>query len=207
MILRMFNLRSALIAFFLVLVPVPGVRGSVSVKPVNLEQMITRADRVFEGTCEKSESKYLGSTRIPVIEYTFRVDTAIKGVSEGERIVFRQVHFQDAGQVGPPDVPEYKVGQQMLLFLKKDSQGGMTSPVGLRQGAFLVEGKGAEAKVFNLDSNRNLTACMSLARSSDYGLTPEEYKTLASGQRIRLGAFRSMVERVAQARRASPVQK
>jgi len=203
----MLNVRSVIIALLVAFVlPSVGFSG-ISVKPVNLEEMVAKADRVFHGTCERSESRHVESTRIPVIEYTFRVETAIKGVSEGERVVFRQVHWQDAGQTGAPDVPEYKVGQQMLLFLKKDSQGGFTSPVGLRQGAFLVKGKGASAAVMNLDSNRNLTAGMSLARAAENGLTPEEYRTLGRGQEIRLDAFRSMVNRIARARQSRDIQK
>ena len=203
----MLNARSVFIALFVALV-LPRVGFSaISVRPINLEEMVTKADRVFQGTCEKSESKYVESTRIPVIEYTFRVETAIKGVSEGERIVFRQVHLQEAGQTGVPDVPEYKVGQQMLLFLKKDSQGGFTSPVGLRQGAFLVKGEGASAAVMNLDLNRNLTTGMSLARAAENGLTSEEYRTLGSARKIRLDAFRSMVNRIERVRQSREVQK
>jgi hypothetical protein len=172
----------------------------VSVRPVNLEEMVVKANRVFQGTCEKSEHKYLASTRVPVIEYTFLVDSAIKGVAPGERVIFRQVHWQDARRSGSPDVPEYQVGQQVLLFLKKDSEAGLTSPVGLRQGAFLVEGKGASAVVMNLDGNRNLTVGMSQARATANGLTPEEYRILGGAGKIRLESFRSMIVRMERAR-------
>jgi len=83
----------------------------------------------------------------------------------------------------------------LVLFLKKDSRRGLTSPGGLGQGTFIVKknGRGA-AEVMNLVGNRNLGAGLSAGDES--GLTTEQLATLRSGRGIPLSSFASVVNKV-----------
>ncbi|RPJ55570.1 MAG: hypothetical protein EHM23_25800 [Acidobacteria bacterium] len=167
---------------------------AVSVKRVNLVEMTAKADRVFYGKCLSREAKDVHAS-LPIAEYKFQVKEAIKGVSDGETVVFRQVEGSAPGKPGIPGVPQYRVGQELVLFLKKDSRRGLTSPVGLGQGTFIVKknGRGA-AEVMNLVGNRNLGAGLSAGDES--GLTTEQLATLRSGRGIPLSSFASVVNKV-----------
>lgn len=131
--------------------------------PMNFDQLLANADRVFIGTCTAVNE---GTTKegIPYAEYTFTVSEALRG-SVGETVTIRQF-----GQLTPKRVddkllqnfrvqgmPTYKPGQRMLLLLRSDSQLGLTSPIGLFQGAFSVQldAEGAEVAV-NGSNNVNL---------------------------------------------------
>jgi len=167
---------------------------AVSVKSLNLVEMTAKADRVFYGKCLSRETKDVNAS-LPIVEYTFQVKGAIKGVFDGETVVFRQVDGSQPGKPGIPGVPQYRVGQELVLFLKKDSRRGLTSPVGLGQGTFIVKknGRGA-AEVMNLVGNRNLVVGLSAGEQS--GLTAEQLATLKSGRAIPLSSFASVVNKV-----------
>lgn len=133
------------------------------VLPMNFSQLAGGADRIFIGTCSSVKE---GQTAegLPFTEYTFTVLEGFKG-QVGETVTFRQV-----GQLAPrryndklaqvfrvPGMPVYRPGQKALLFLHADSRIGLTSPVGLFQGAFLLSTDlaGAEVAVNGAD-NANL---------------------------------------------------
>ncbi|RPI25830.1 MAG: hypothetical protein EHM61_13330 [Acidobacteria bacterium] len=157
-------------------------------------ELVQRADRVFHGKCLTRESRGENAS-VPIVEYTFEVKKAIKGVAEGERVVFRQVDGSEVGEPGIPGVPQYAVGQELVLFLKKESRRGLTSPVGLGQGAFVVKKNGRrEAEVVNFVRNRNLL--IGLSEADQTAIAPQEFQALKPGQPIPLSHFSSLVARV-----------
>ncbi len=53
-------------------------------------------------------------------------------------------------------MPRYTPGQEYLLFLNQDSRLGFSSPIGLIQGAFRLQGRGTSRTVVNGMRNANL---------------------------------------------------
>ncbi len=184
--------RIALTVLVLLLLSSAGL--AISVKTMNLVEMTERAEKVFHGKCLSREIVD-DSTNIPIVEYKFQVKQAIKGVTDGETLVFRQVDGSQVGKPGIPGVPQYKVGQELVLFLRKPSQRGLTSPVGLGQGTFVVHKNGrGNVEIMNLVGNRNLL--FGLPEDQPAGLTAEEAQSLRSGRAIPLNSFATVVDKV-----------
>ena len=161
---------------------------------MNLVEMVQKADKVFHGKCLSREIVD-DSTNIPIVEYKFQVKQAIKGVTDGQTLVFRQVDGSQVGKPGIPGVPQYRVGQELVLFLRKESARGLTSPVGMGQGTFMVHKNGpGRLEVMNLVGNSNLL--VGLAEDQPAGLTAQEAQALRSGHAIPLSSFASVVTKV-----------
>ena len=165
-----------------------------TVKPVNLSEMVEYADRVFYGRCVSAESKFDSEAGATVREYRFLVKESLKGVVEGEEVVIRQI--QTMGSRGPsiPGIPAYHKGQQLLLFLHADSRIGLTSPVGMSQGTFMVRKlPSGEVGFVNPQKNRNLTHQIEPQALASQVLSAEQINLLDSGEPIPLNAMREMV--------------
>lgn len=125
------------------------------VLPLDLDQIIARADRIFVGRCvdEREEFDRYG---LPVTRVTFAVMTHLKGV-EGDEITV--THFGHgapatsqalvldvlsgrsgivAGGHALRRAYDYAPGEAVVLFLYPDSAIGLTSPVGYGQGLFRI---------------------------------------------------------------------
>jgi hypothetical protein len=200
----MSNRRKQITSFLLVAFLISPFLPAVTINIMNLPDMVERAERVFHGRCTMVENTEQEVAGIPVTQYTFVVRKAIKGTQEGETVVFRQLRSE--GPRGLADVPSYSVGDELLLFLKKESRVGLTSPVGLAQGAFAVKRfPGGRIAVINSVKNRNLTAGLSLERGTSLGLTPAEYEMLGQGEAVPLETFSSVVSRLVHFKRPEDV--
>ena len=112
---------------------------------LNLVRMVTDADRIFTGTVSAVEDVTLsvpGGTTIPATSITFDVSDVVKG-SIGQTLNIRQygrIHPDpETGAIARiPGLPIFRMGEEVTLFLRSDSQLGLTSPVGLFQGAFRI---------------------------------------------------------------------
>jgi hypothetical protein len=110
------------------------------VRPVNLEEMAQRADRIFMGRCvgvRTAVDRDLGQ----VVTYaTFMTGRTVKGRAHGAVIIkLLGDQIDDGGPVrGVDGVPRFHEGEEVVLFLYGDSRRGLTSPVGLGQGKFVV---------------------------------------------------------------------
>lgn len=127
-----------------------GQAGGTIVAPLDFLALHERAGRLFHGRClERRE--IVDGVPFPCTEYTFEVIEAIKGCRDPEgnprkKVTFRHVgtrkaHVRSDGLVVPPlrlGLPEYQLGEEVVLFLTKDSRAGLCSPVGLPQGHFRV---------------------------------------------------------------------
>lgn len=136
----------------------------------NLEEMTLTADRVFVGRCVAIEptSDRIGGGNLSVTRYTFDVEQVVKGDLPA-RFTFTQL--------GHPARPALKgelsshgmavqrglvlhgaaafgVGDRLLLFLIPNYQEGrLTYPVGLDQGAFMIETDSQGQSVVRNDLN------------------------------------------------------
>lgn len=178
---------------------------ATTVRPLSLQQITTNAKTVFYGKCLKVQPIESASPGIPAVEYTFVVKQAIKGVSEGQTFVFRQVRSGGNGVAGIPGVPEYQPGQEYILFLHGKSARGLTSPVGLQQGTFkMVKTGDGKTGLMNLLNNRNLTYGLSDTAAADSGLSAQEYEMLKRQGAIPLDHFTAIVNKMMRLNNADP---
>lgn len=129
---------------------------AMTVLPVDLDQMISWADRIFMGTClsVQQDSIRIGQNTLPATVYTFEVSKPLKG-RFSRQVTFKQIGLgrekvnlflrqsSTSGKVVQvplhiPGIPEYQPGDEVLLFLTVESSVGLVSPVGLFQGAFFA---------------------------------------------------------------------
>ena len=102
------------------------------VRSLNLEDLAGRADRIFAGRCLSVRSiphPQLGA----VEQVTFEVEESIKG-QLGSRLTIRMLPSRQS-VAGPS---QFKEGERVLLFLYRDSDLGLTSPVAMGQGRFSI---------------------------------------------------------------------
>ncbi len=182
-----------------------GALMGTTVRPLSLQQITSSAKTVFYGTCLKAEPVEDTGRGLPVVEYTFQVKQAIKGVSEGQTFVFRQLRSGDDGLGGVQGVPSYRPGEQYMLFLHGKSARGQTSPVGLQQGTFkLIKTPDGKTGLVNRLNNRNLTYGLSDAVAADFGLSSQEYEMLKRQGAIPLDSFTSIVNRMMRLNNTDP---
>lgn len=131
----------------------------------NLYEMSTLSKRIFVGKCISATEIYQPDSELPAcIEYTFEVKLSIKG-NVGNTITFRQFGLKNPRKVDKgliyvgrvPGMPIYEEGKDYVLFLIEDSALGLTSPIGLFQGAFrITTDKGGVIRVVNGINNLGL---------------------------------------------------
>jgi hypothetical protein len=152
------------------------------VRPVNLEEMTQRADRIFSGQCvdvRVVEDAELGSQ---VTEVTFEVDQAVKG-PVGDTVTIK-LHGGPAGGSGDDVVgqPRFEPGEEVILFLYGESSSGFTAPVGLGQGKFtVVEDKQGRRLALNEFGNKALFR--KLSEDARQRLTPTDVESSVEDSR------------------------
>ncbi|HSR68801.1 MAG TPA: hypothetical protein VLU25_12760 [Acidobacteriota bacterium] len=175
-------------AFLLLL----GTLWATSVKPVNLQEMVGSAERIFWGSCVRVEETALPSGLVAT-QYTFQVRRGLKGVEAGEMVTFRQLQSTDRQSLKIPGLPTFRKGQESLIFLYGESRLGLTSPVGLQQGVFRVEQTEQGLSVINALENSNLDYDLPEINMRSAGLAGRERDLLSSKQPIPLDTFAALV--------------
>jgi len=155
----------------------------------NLKELVVASERIFIGQCiavQEGELKFPRGT-IFYTEYTFQVSESIKGNVDGV-ITFKQYGLAKPRQIDentvlynrPVGMPVYNENEEYMLFLIGDSRLGLTSPVGLYQGAFLItQDQFGRQVALNGAYNRGLFKNMSSNELNTLALTRTE-QTLAA---------------------------
>ncbi len=157
--------------FFLLMILTTGNSAAISVMPLNLEEMVFSADRIFLGRIVDSSSGYDSRINAGVTIYTLVILDGIKGVVNGDSFQIRQVGSPDGGPSPVIGLPVYSKGEEVILFLHGNSRLGLTSPVGLSQGVFhTILSKDGSKGYLNAVGNRNLDL--------------EQYKKFRSAPRV-----------------------
>lgn len=150
----------------------------------NLEGLIKISKRIFVGRCVLATEFYEpGSGTPPHTEYTFEVIESFKG-NLGTTLTFRQYGLKGPRQVSEniayvgkiPGMPLYQEGQEYMVFLIGYIILGLTSPVGLLQGAFRVIEENGRKMVINGFNNVGLFKDLS-AEEMKLGLSSELSQT------------------------------
>ncbi len=112
------------------------ISGGANSRSVNLAEMTTHAGRIIHGrVVEVREGMHPQQQRVAVTFIKVQVIEMLKGGAA------RDVTFMQYGNRTHPYVthmPSYGVGEEVVLFLYRESKLGFTSPVGQGQGKFVV---------------------------------------------------------------------
>lgn len=114
--------------------PLASAQGCVMTVPMNLEALVDGAERIAVGECVSAETRTvsLAGGEIAATRYTFTLEEGIRGAT-GETLSFEQ--FGAPGSLA--GLPVFMPGERYLLLISAPgAPGGLTSTVGLDQGAF-----------------------------------------------------------------------
>ena len=167
----------ALLALGLALGGVETPAPATSVRKMDLAQLSKNADKIFRGkvVAIREGSLNAGGGVIPTVTYRIEVSDAVAG--EPARVAeFTSVGStkKPAGQVQarfPIQMPDLKVGREYLLFVTRPSRIGLSTVVGLGQGAFEIRSENGKDMAVNEANNLGL---------GDIGPGPAEYRLLAA---------------------------
>ena len=178
----------------------PASTALASARSANLAEMAARAGRVVHGRIsEVRAGQHPSLSHVEVVFVTLDVIEMLKGPS-APRVTFMQ--FAGAGRsVRNFHLPEYKVGEEVVLFLYPESRHGLTSPVAEGQGKFLVrhDARAGRRLLFNDRGNRALFARVDASKlQTRLSLNQAERGLLARQEgAAELDSFRSLVRKLA----------
>jgi len=137
--------------------------GATSLRVMNLEDLVGNSQRIFSAVCQNVSSGF-DENNLPYTSYSFLVTDSIHGVANQQVVVIKQFGLAEPIQLDNgvtqlsriEGMPRYVPGQEYLLFLNQESRLGFSSPIGLIQGAFRVQGRGTSRTVVNGMRNANL---------------------------------------------------
>lgn len=139
---------------------------------LNLEEMTGRADKIFRGTVIDVQHSTIeaGGAELPAVTYRVRVEELFKGQAsevKGDKAVM-EIRMIGSIKPGPAnidgntkfsafrDVPRLSKGGDYLLFTTAESSIGLSTTVGLGQGAFKVSDVEGELQAVNEFNNAGL---------------------------------------------------
>jgi hypothetical protein len=145
--------------FLLLLFAFPALSLAVRVRPINLEEMTRRADRIFSGRVAGVRIARDPDLDQQVTYVTLVPHRVEKGDVRGSLLI-KILGEQDADAPrgrATEGIPVFRKGEELILFLYGDSPHGLTSPVGLGQGKFSVlRDKEGNPLAFNQFANEHL---------------------------------------------------
>lgn len=137
------------------------ITSATTLRPLDLEQLSTRAALILYGEVRRNEVKFDPQSGQTVTFTEFDVIEPIKGTIATHSYTIKQI-----GGFNPQTrilyrvhgVPAFTVGSRYVVFLPEKSSLGFSSPLGLHQGAFSVETVDNETIVSNGARNLGLNA-------------------------------------------------
>jgi hypothetical protein len=149
--MRTFNLvkrvavitQAAFLALACCVVQAAAQEGALTIQ-LDLARMVDESENVVLGRVTSVVAeKHPEFENLDTVVVTLQVLDPLKG-SPGAQLTFRQyvfdVHDRDT-KLG------YRLGEEIVVMLRRPSQFGLTSPVGLEQGRFRVERDGANIRM------------------------------------------------------------
>lgn len=168
-------------------------------RAANLAEMTSSAGRVVHGRiAEVRAGTHPNYNNITVTFVTLDVIEMLKGAA-ASRITFMQFAGGN-GLIRNFHLPQYTVGEEVVLFLYPESSYGFTSPVGEGQGKFLVRPNAqGQRALLNEQGNRALFERLDASKmQSRLSLNQTERGLLAQpGGAFEMGSFNSVVRKLA----------
>lgn len=162
------RLRLPLLAALLVSFALPG--NATMLRQMSLRDLATRADKVFRAVVVGIDSTTVkaGGSELPVMVYRLKVTEEFKGTFDapkGEPVIeVRMLGTKNANkQVGNMkhlgklhDLPQLAMGHDYVLFTTRPSAIGLSTTVGLGQGAFTIQSGTKEELTANAFNNAGI---------------------------------------------------
>ena len=117
-----------------------GSAGATTVIPPTFDELVTKAEMIFEGTVTGLRSEWTGegANRHIVTYVTFKIEDAIKGAGGPEYTIRMMGGTVDGQTMEVTDAPRFKVGDRDILFVEHN--GSQFIPlVGIMHGRFHVQ--------------------------------------------------------------------
>lgn len=112
---------------------------SAQVLPVSLQDMVERAGIIVSGrVVDVRQGGHPDYPHVTVTYVTVEIEESFKGLS-ADRRRFTFMQFGGQGLTRVPELPSYRQGERVILFLYPKSRYGFTSPVGGIQGKLSVQ--------------------------------------------------------------------
>ena len=112
--------------------------------PKDLHQLAREADQIVIGRVTTMKSDWLGKTKLIYTHTTIAVDKIVKGKAMKTVVVSEIGGRVGTRRLSVAGVPQYRVGERVLVFMKKDALGLMRTH-GATQGKFrLLRDRGAD---------------------------------------------------------------
>jgi hypothetical protein len=131
-------------ALVLLAVGVGTAHSTMVVRSLSLEETVRESGRVVYARTVDVRSGP-DDDGVPATWVTLEVDRTLKGAGS-PRIEIKQLGLSGAPQgtliAQVPDVPQFAVGEEVVVFLRRESARGFTSPVGLEGGVYRVKSEG-----------------------------------------------------------------
>ncbi|HVQ34746.1 MAG TPA: hypothetical protein VMT33_01950 [Candidatus Bathyarchaeia archaeon] len=164
---RPFRCIAALAAAVVAMSAVTPTRATTMSAPANLAKLVHEASVIVSGTVSSVRTARTG--QLNHVEVTLDVVRDIRG-NAGRTFTFRQIGLaapEGRGQGrtyigGVPGLPQYREGEQVLLFLGPESHAGFRTTVGLGQGKFDY----TAGNVQNETANRGLFTSLPVTKAS-----------------------------------------
>ncbi len=126
------------------------VARATTVIPPTFDELVTKAEMIFEGTVTGSRSEWTGegSNRHIVTYISFKIEDAIKGAPGSDYTIQMFGGTVDGETMEVSDAPRFKVGDRDILFV--ENNGTQFIPlVGIMHGRFHVQAdaNGADEKI------------------------------------------------------------
>src|SRR3954471_23265600 len=123
---------------------------ATTVIPPTFDELVTKAEMIFEGTVTGSRSEWTGegSNRHIVTYISFKIEDAIKGAPGSDYTIRMFGGTVDGQTMEVSDAPRFKVGDRDILFV--ENNGTQFIPlVGIMHGRFHVQAdeNGANEKI------------------------------------------------------------
>lgn len=172
-----------------------GVLGSgdavaTTVRSASLGEIVGAADRIVIATVA-SVTEGADEHGIPSTYVTLEVSEHLKG-SAADRFTIKQIGGTASIRIA--GMPTYRPGEEVVLFLHKDSSAGFTSPVGLSQGRYRIVRHGSKAEVRRPPGSAGQAASASSAPYDPQAAqAASESVPDAPQSRMSLDDFRSLV--------------
>src|SRR6478735_11791198 len=143
------KLLRSLILLSLVALVLPVARATTVIPPT-FDELVTRAETIFEGTVTGMRSEWTGegANRHIVTYVTFKIEDAIKGKVGADYTIRMFGGTVDGQTIEVTDAPKFKVGDRDILFV--ENNGSQFIPlVGIMHGRFHVQAdaNGANEKI------------------------------------------------------------
>ena len=177
--------------------------GSSTIK-MNLGQLAERSGRIFAGRCISATESTMpapGGGKLAYTEYTFAVSQSIKG-GVGSTVSVKQFGASKPDYVRGRSfvmagMPQYKVGEEYVLLLTKESSLGLTAPVGLAQGSFKIfTDRSGQKKVVNGANNAGLFIGIKSEKTAGLSAGDAQLMTQKQGP-VQYDSFVSLLQKMA----------